>query len=114
MESYLDHVTIVKHRVALTRLRVSCHNLEIEVGCYHRPRVTPLHQRVCRICQVLEDEMHFVCVCPRFSSLRVELFSSVTVYYPSFALLSITDQFIYLLKSKIPYIERALSKLIFK
>ena len=37
MESYLDHVTIVKHRVALTRLRVSCHNLEIEVGRYHRP-----------------------------------------------------------------------------
>ena len=94
MESYLDHVTIVKHLVALTRLRVSCHSLEIEVGRYHRPPcVTPLRQRVCQTCQVLEDEMHFVCVCPRFSSLRVELFSSVTFYYPSFAFLSVADQF---------------------
>ena len=39
MESYLHHVTIVKHRFALTRLRLSCHNLKIEVSRYHRPRV---------------------------------------------------------------------------
>ena len=91
-ESYLDHVTIVKHRVALTRLKVICHNLEIEVCRYHTPRVTPLHQCIFRTCQVLEDEMHCVCVCPRLSSLRVELLSSVTFYYPSFALLSVTDQ----------------------
>ena len=102
MESYLDNVTIVKHRIALTRLRVSCHNLEIKVLCYHRPPVTPIHQCVCRMCQVLEDEMHFVCVCPRLSSLKVELFFSVTFYYPSFALLSVADQLIYLLKCKIP------------
>ena len=93
---------------------MNCHNLEIEVGRYHRPRLTPLHQHVCRTCQVLEDEMHFACVCPRFSSLRVELFSSVTFYYPSFALFSGADQFIYKKKSKIPYIERALAKFIFK
>ena len=60
IESYLHHVTIVKNRVALTRLRVSSHNLEIEVGRYHISRVTPLHQRVCRTCQVFEDEIHFV------------------------------------------------------
>ena len=96
MEPYLDHETIVKHRVALTTLRVSCHNLGIKVGHYYRLRVTVLHQCICRICQVLEDEMHFVCVCPRFSSQRMELFSSVMFYHPSFALLSVTDQSVHL------------------
>ncbi len=31
-EQYLDRVNIKKHRVALTRFRLSCHNLEIEKG----------------------------------------------------------------------------------
>ena len=49
-----------------------------------------------------------------FSSLRVELFFSVIFYHPSFPLLIVTEQFIYLLECKIPYIERTLANFILK
>ena len=41
---------------------------------------------------MVEDEIHFICVCPRFSTLR----QVVHVYYPPFQWLS---KFIYLLTS---------------
>ena len=95
-EPYLSIVANVKHRVALTRLRLSCHGLEIEVGRYHKPTSTPVPLR---LCQMVEDEIHFICVCLRFLTLRQELFVMVHVYYPPFQWLSTTDKFIYLLTS---------------
>ena len=99
MESYVDHVTIVKHGVALTRLRVSCHNLEIEVGRYHRPRVTALHQHVCQTCQVLEDEcILYVCAQDSllygWSSSLLSLFIIVHLPYSVFIIIQISS-FIY-------------------
>ena len=48
---------------------------------------------------MVEDEIHFIFVCPRFSTLRQELFAMVPAYYPPFQWLSTTDKFIYLLIS---------------
>ena len=61
-EKYLDLIPVVKHRVALTKLRTSSHNLEIERGRYVRPRVKP-EQRRCVVCNVMDDEIHFVTRC---------------------------------------------------
>ena len=62
-ELYLSNIKSVKLRVAMTRLRLSSHNLAIETGRYH-PR-TVRHHRYCRQCDRLdiEDEYHFMCKC---------------------------------------------------
>ena len=49
-ESYLDNVTIVKHRINFTQLRISDHNLEIEKGRYRKPYVKP-QNRIYPICK---------------------------------------------------------------
>ena len=42
LEPYLMNIQSIALRVAMTRLRVGCHNLEIEVGRYHKPRPLPV------------------------------------------------------------------------
>ena len=69
-ESYLYNVTIPRFRIALSRLRLSSHSLEIERGRY--PPLTPRHRRYCRQCYVqdIEDEYHFILVCNKFNNIR--------------------------------------------
>ena len=49
-------------RVAVSRLRVSSHRLEVEKGRWKTPPV-PFNNRLCNICQVLDDEFHFLFKC---------------------------------------------------
>ena len=63
---------------------------------------------------MVEDEIHFIFVCPRFSTLRQELFAMVHAYYPPFQWLSTTDKFIYLLTSTNVHILRELSAFVYK
>ena len=58
-EKYLDHILNPKYRVALSKLRASSHNLEIERGRYTRPILSP-EKRLCPVCQVVDNEIHFV------------------------------------------------------
>ncbi len=67
---YLDNITVRKFRVSLTKLRVSSHRLEIEAGRWHKPVSKPFDQRKCMICNVLEDEFHFLMICPMYTELR--------------------------------------------
>ena len=56
-ESYLDLIKNVKTRVAVTKMRISCHLLPIESGRYEKiPRV----ERLCSLCNRSEigDEFH--------------------------------------------------------
>ena len=53
---YLQQVNIKKFRVALSKLRVSSHRLEIEVGRWSRPNRIHIDERKCRVCDKLEDE----------------------------------------------------------
>lgn len=69
-QSYLDHISVYKFRTALSKLRVSSHRLEIEVGRWSRPTRTPIDDRKCRICNKLEDEFHFLFECQLYSDLR--------------------------------------------
>ena len=41
IEDYLHQVTNTRHRIALTKLRLSNHKLAIETGCYSRPFKKP-------------------------------------------------------------------------
>lgn len=67
---YLDSISVKKFRIAMTKLRVSSHRLEIEVGRWARPNRTPINERKCRNCNKLEDEFHFLLECPLYSDLR--------------------------------------------
>ena len=51
LEPYLTTIKNVNHCIALTRLRTSCHCLQIEVGRYHKPAPIPPNYRLCIVCQ---------------------------------------------------------------
>ena len=70
--NYLDVVKTQQHRVALTRLPTSNHRLAIESGRWHKPHVLPLIERKCSSREDLEDEYHFLLVCPMYTELRME------------------------------------------
>ena len=58
-------------RVAVSRLRISSHRLEVEKGRWKTPPV-PYNNRLCNICQVLDDEFHFHFECQLLQDLRVK------------------------------------------
>ena len=54
-------------RFLITRWRLSNHDLQIEKG---RRRDIPREQRVCDLCETLEDEQHVIFQCPRYMDIR--------------------------------------------
>ena len=84
-EKYLLSVQNVSHRIALTRFRLSNHNLMVEKG---RHQAKNLYDRTCPLCpNHIENEFHFLIECPMYKHPRVRLFndiSKITVgfYYP--------------------------------
>ena len=68
-EKYLSCIASNKYRVALTKLRISAHRLEVEEGRY---RNIELNQRLCRYCNMgfIENEYHFILICPFYYELR--------------------------------------------
>ena len=69
-QKYLDILTVQKYRISLSRLRLSSHRLEIEMGRWAKPNKVPLDSRKCKICNVVEDEFHFILECILFKDLR--------------------------------------------
>ena len=59
------------YRVILTRWRLSNHSLAIETGRYTRP-YTERPDRVCTMCNSLEDENHVIYLCPQYNDLRLQ------------------------------------------
>lgn len=67
-KEYINTIEVKSHRQALCRLIVSSHPLRIESGRWDR---TEIQNRTCHMCpSKLEDEYHFVLVCPLYSNLR--------------------------------------------
>ena len=66
-----------KHRIALSRLRCSAHKLMAEEGIF---RNIERRMRLCPFCNMnmVEDEFHFVLVCPAFRDLRKDI---LPIYY---------------------------------
>lgn len=105
---YLDFITIKKFRNALTRLRVSSHRLQIEVGRWHKPNKIPLENRKCQSCLCLEDEFHFILECPLYMDLRLDYINSYFWIRPN------VPKFIELLTTENKTTIRNLSIYIFK
>ncbi len=80
-ENYLDIVQNYFERVSLTRLRISAHRLEIEIG---RRNETPRVERTCTWCDlslgadVIENEIHFLDHCDLNASIRQAYLDKLT------------------------------------
>ncbi|KAL5254064.1 hypothetical protein ACHWQZ_G013727 [Mnemiopsis leidyi] len=89
-ESYLDHVTDYTDRVSTTRLRISAHRLEIELG---RRNNTPRNERLCRWCRTnkhiedIENEHHFIYKCNLHSPARSTLVNKIKITLANYSLL---------------------------
>ena len=84
-ETYLDCITIKKHRVSLAKLRMSDHQLNIQKGRHTRP-TTPRHLRFCEFCKdELEDEAHFMFECQNDNELKSLLVEKIISKFPDFA-----------------------------
>ncbi len=101
LEDYLA-IAKEKHRIEMSKLRVSAHTLAIERGRYTRP-VTPINERVCKTCtgNVIEDELHFLIDCERHATQRSKLFTKISNKCMPFSNLNnqLQDKFVYMLSS---------------
>lgn len=77
LETYLTCIKNDNLRQQLSRLRLSSHSLEIEVGRYNG---TVRENRICKLCNlnVVESEYHFVSVCPTLRTLRTQYLENMT------------------------------------
>ena len=80
--SYLDILTFPKYRNIISKLRLTSHKLRIETG---RHENIERNQRICTLCNLndLEDEFHFVLVCPFYETLRKQLIPRYYAQRPS-------------------------------
>lgn len=67
VQPYLISITNIKHRHLLSKLRTSTHSLKIETGRHNN---IPRENRLCNKCNVIEDEIHFLDGCQKFTELR--------------------------------------------
>jgi len=88
IEQYLLEVTNVKHRQALSKLRISAHRLKVEEG---RHQGIEREEQYCMYCLTngqmrVEDEFHFMIICGLYKELRMTLIQDliITSSYESF------------------------------
>ena len=103
------------YRRALTRLRVSAHKLNIEIGRQRRPYI-PRHQRLCLYCNCgdIDDEIHFLLKCNFHAEARHSLFQLIASYLPLQELINEVEIFTTVMTSKNPVILNALGKIVYQ
>ena len=81
-ETYLDFISNRNIRTALSRFRLSSHDLAIESGRYDD---TPRSDRLCKFCNlnVVENKYHFLLVCPLCIDIRRKYFNSYFCHWPT-------------------------------
>ena len=77
-EDYLHQVTNIRHRITITKLRLSNHRLAIETGRYMRPYKKP-NEIICPLCKKqAEDEKQFLISCSVYQEKRKSLFECLS------------------------------------
>ena len=79
---YLNKIQTNKFRIALSRFRLSSHDLAIEKG---RHTNIPRENRKCTKCTMncIESEYHFLLVCPVYRELRIKYFKPYYCHWPT-------------------------------
>ena len=97
-QSYLDSIKNLETRVAVTKMRISCHSLPIESGRYKKiPRV----ERLCHLCNRSEicDEFHYLlkCIHSSLSHIRGIFLESLYLINSNFTNMSCKALFLYIM-----------------
>lgn len=81
-------------RKAISKLRLSAHNLLIETGRYAKPRSLPRSERICKHCNFncIENEFHFLSRCSLYETERAKLYNQVHHKNNNFISLSDNDK----------------------
>ena len=96
------YVVIINNKIErslVAKLRCGILKLKIETGRFIN---LPLNERICELCDTgdVEDEKHFVCICPRYSNERRAFYETLSNIDPSFSRLDSThDVFNYIVKN---------------
>ena len=98
-EKYIEAISDCRYRIAMTKLRSSSHTLEVERGRYTKPK-TNICERLCPVCNVIEDEIHFLANCKLYDAERTHFFGKVTAKIQNLHELNDADKFILLMSSK--------------
>ena len=82
METYLETIHVNKFRISLSKFRLSSHDLAIEKGRYNNIN---RENRLCTYCNmnVIENEFHFLLVCPKYKHLRIKYFKPYFCQWPN-------------------------------
>ena len=112
-ESCLYNVKDVRYRSAISKLRASSHILEIGRGRYTKPMV-PSHLRLCKLCNVVEDEEHFVTECVINTSERLHLLEIIRSIYPDVDSLDKRQMFVLLMGSADARIQKWFGKFLYQ
>ena len=86
IEPYVEILHDKKLRISLSSFRISTHRLRIERGRYCEEKS---EERLCNFCNIIEDEIHFLCDCKRYLELRCKMFDTINnsnLRYPSLEL----------------------------
>ena len=99
-EKYLTTIQNPAIRRALTKFRISNYQLAIELGRFKRPPQT-VSERICPMCHlnVVEDEIHFVLICPLYNVLREPLLKLASTLNKSFTFLTMLNKFTYIMSN---------------
>ena len=75
-DAYIKTYTKSKCSI-LCQLRIGILPLEIDLGCCVRLKI---NERTCKLCKKdVEDEIHFVCVCPVLKLIRMKYFKILNI-----------------------------------
>ena len=100
-ESHLNLQLSVKHKIAISRFRLSNHSLMIEKGRHHKPNKIARNERKCYFCEnEVENEEHFMIKCPLYTPQR-KLFENVcNKTYPLYKNLTGEQKFIFVMSNE--------------
>ena len=83
----MNMVKNIKHRIMLTKFRLSPHDLEIEKGRYNNKPIKA-EECYCKFCKsdnnlTEEDEFHFLMICPLYQLNRDFMMKQVCEFFPN-------------------------------
>ena len=102
-ETYIIKCVSRRRRSLMSQFRTGIIPLEIETGRYvpifdktsKKNRKRTANERICKLCRLndIENEYHFLCVCPVYNSIRKIVFEVVELKHEHFHRLSLSDNF---------------------
>ena len=80
-------------------MRSNSHLLQIERGRHTKPK-TPIENRLCKTCLLVEDELHFITNCAETTENRKVLYNKIAQLDSSFIELHDNEKMMYLFNSQ--------------